>query len=274
MGKSLKGKELGVGISQQSNGLYSARFVDKTGKRRQKRFKKLQDCRQWIAEATYLDEHSNLLQSDSVLVDVWFEYWIDLKEKTVRPNTVRNYRERYERNIKKVIGNLLITDVKPIHCQKIFTDMADENYRTSTIYQARIALYNMLEVAKENDLITNNPCKKSLRSDMGQPSAKKEALTKENQKKFLESAKGQSYELQYRFILQTGLRTGEMIALKWEDVDFVNKTLTVSKTMEYRYKVGEWRIGPPKSKSGYRIIPLTDEAVSILKCQKQKNKSD
>lgn len=272
MGKSLKGKELGVGISQQSNGLYSARFVDKTGKRRQKRFKKLQDCRQWIAEATYLDEHSNLLRSDSVLVDVWFEYWIDLKEKTVRPNTVRNYRERYERNIKKVIGNLLITDVKPIHCQKIFTDMADENYRTSTIYQARIALYNMLEVAKENDLITNNPCKKSLRSDMGQPSAKKEALTKENQKMFLESAKGQSYELQYRFILQTGLRTGEMIALKWEDVDFVNKTLTVSKTMEYRYKVGEWRIGPPKSKSGYRIIPLTDEAVSILKCQKQKNK--
>ena len=103
MGKSLKGKELGVGISQQSNGLYSARFVDKTGKRRQKRFKKLQDCRQWIAEATYLDEHSNLLQSDSVLVDVWFEYWIDLKEKTVRPNTVRNYRERYERNIKKLL---------------------------------------------------------------------------------------------------------------------------------------------------------------------------
>lgn len=41
--------------------------------------------------------------------------------------------------------------------------------------------------------------------------------------------------------------------------------------MEFRYKVGEWRVGPPKSKSGYRTIPLTDEAIRILKTQKEKN---
>ncbi len=66
MGKDLKGKELGVGITQQKNGLYSARFVDKFGKRRQKRFKKLQECRQWIADATYVDEHSNILQATAL----------------------------------------------------------------------------------------------------------------------------------------------------------------------------------------------------------------
>ena len=42
--------------------------------------------------------------------------------------------------------------------------------------------------------------------------------------------------------------------------------------MEYRYKVGEWRVGPPKSKSGYRTIPLTDEAIRILENQRAKNK--
>lgn len=41
--------------------------------------------------------------------------------------------------------------------------------------------------------------------------------------------------------------------------------------MEYRYKVGEWRIGPLKSESGYRTVPLTDEAIRILKAQKEKN---
>ncbi len=41
--------------------------------------------------------------------------------------------------------------------------------------------------------------------------------------------------------------------------------------MEYRYKVGEWRVGPPKSKSGYRTIPLTDEAIRILNNQRAKN---
>ncbi len=39
-----------------------------------------------------------------MLVDAWFDYWISIKKKTVRPNTVRNYTERYERNIKGVIG--------------------------------------------------------------------------------------------------------------------------------------------------------------------------
>lgn len=272
MGKDLKGKELGVGITQQKNGLYSARFVDKFGKRRQKRFKKLQECRQWIADATYVDEHSNILQATDIMVDAWFEYWIDIKKKTVRPNTVRNYTERYNRNIKKIIGKMLLSEVKPLHCQKIFNDMADENYRTTTIYQTRIALFNMLEFAKENDVIRYNPCKKSVKSDMGKPSQKKEALTKDIQKVFLEYASGQSYENQYRFILQTGLRTGELVALKWEDIDFQNKTLKIQRSMEYRYSVGEWKIGEPKSKSGYRTIPLTDEAIDILKRQKEKNK--
>lgn len=272
MGKDLRGKELGEGIYQQPNGTYCARFVDRFGKRKAKRSKKLQEVRQWLADATYINEHSDIEQATSMVVDAWFEYWIDVKKKTVRPNTVRNYMERYYKNIQNVIGKKLLTEVKPIHCQKIFTNMADEGYRTSTLYQTRITLFNMLEFAKENEIILSNPCKKSVKSDMGKPSQKKEALTIDIQKKFLEQAKGRSYENQYRFILQTGLRTGELIGLKWEDVDFTNRVLKIQRSMEYRHSVGEWRIGEPKSKSGYRTIPLTDEAIRILKAQKEKNK--
>ncbi len=273
MGKDLKGKELGEGIYQQSNGTYCARFVDKFGKRKSKRSKKLQEVKQWLADTRYIDEHSDLEHTSNMVVDYWFEYWISIKEKTVRPNTVRNYKERYHKNIKKVIGKKLLTEVKPLHCQLIFTNMADEGYRTSTIYQTRIALYNMLEFAKENDIIIHNPCKKSVKSDMGKPSEKKEALSIDIQKQFLESAKGQSYENQFRFILQTGLRTGELVGLKWSDIDFNDKTLKIARSMEYRYTTGVWRVGEPKSKSGYRTIPLTDEAIRILKLQQVKNQN-
>lgn len=54
--------------------------------------------------------------------------------------------------------------------------MAEEGYKTTTIYQAKIALYNMLEFARENDVLISNPCKKSLKSDMGKPSEKKKPL--------------------------------------------------------------------------------------------------
>ena len=271
MGKDLRGKELGEGIYKQQNGTYCARFVDKFGKRRSKRSKKLQEVRQWIADATYIDEHSDLSQAVDMIVDAWYEYWIEVKRQTVRPNTVRNYEERYKHNIQKVIGNKLLKDVKPLHCQKILTDMAEQGYKTATIYQARIAIYNMFEFAKENDIILSNPCKKSVKADMGKPSEKKEALTIDIQRKFLEAVKGYSYENQYRFILQTGLRTGELIGLRWDDIDFKEKTMKIERSMEYRYKVGEWRVGPPKSKSGYRTVPLTDEAIRILQDQRAKN---
>ena len=273
MGKDLKGKEIGDGIYQQTNGTYCARFVDKFGRRKAKRSKKLQEVRQWITDATYIDQHSDLDRSADMLVDAWYEYWIGIKKQTVRPNTVRNYIDRYEHNIRKVIGNKLLTEVKPIHCQRIFLNMAEEGYRTTTIYQTRIALFNMLEFAKENDVIITNPCKISVKSNMGKPSQKKEALTIDVQKRFLLAAAGYSYENQYRFVLQTGLRTGEMIGLRWSDIDFANKTVKIERTMEYRYKVGEWRIGPPKSNSGYRTIPLTDEAISILEDQRAKNRN-
>ena len=273
MGRNLKGKELGEGIYQQANGTYCARFIDRFGKRKSKRSKKLQEVRQWLADATYINEHSDIEQATNMMVDAWFEYWIDVKKKTVRPNTVRNYTERYNKNIQKIIGRKILTEVKPIHCQKIFTDMAEEGYKTSTIYQTRIALFNMLEFAKENEVILSNPCKKSVKSDMGKPSQKKEALTIDIQKKFIEYAKGQSYETHFRFILQTGLRTGELVGLKWEDIDFSKKAIRIQRSMEYRYSVGEWRIGEPKSKAGYRTIPLTDETIRILTEQKEKNKN-
>jgi integrase len=106
---------------------------------------------------------------------------------------------------------------------------------------------------------------------MGKPSDKKEALEIAEQQTFLEYAEGQSYENQYRFVLQTGLRTGELVGLKWEDIDFNKKTMTISRSMEFRHSTGVWRVGEPKSSSGYRTIPLTNEAIRILKDQKIKN---
>ena len=128
--------------------------------------------------------------------------------------------------------------------------MADEGYRTSTIYQTRIALFNMLDYAYQNDVILKNPCNKMVKSEIGKQSRKKQALTLGQQKEFCKVAIGNTYEYQYRFLLQTGLRTGEMVGLRWSDVDLENRLLTITRFMEYRHSTGEWRIGELKSKSG------------------------
>lgn len=50
-----------------------------------------------------------------------------------------------------------------------------------------------------------------------------------------------------------------MIGLKWSDIDWEKRVMHIQRSMEYRYGVGEWRIGEPKSKSGYHDVPLTEE---------------
>ena len=77
MGKDLKGKDLGVGICQRKDGLYTGRFVSKrTGKSVQKYFSKLQDCRNWLADARFEDAHGGINASGDMTVTAWFNYWI------------------------------------------------------------------------------------------------------------------------------------------------------------------------------------------------------
>ena len=275
MGKDLKGKELGVGICQRKDGLYTARFVSKwSGKTIQRYFPKLQECRKWYADARFKDEHGEINASGDMTVTAWFNYWIEnIKGDTIRPNTIRNYKERFEHNIKGCIGNMLLSEVKPMHCQRVLNQMKDD-YKSSTIYQTRITLYCMFSDALENDVILKNPVtKQGCKCNFGKEPKKVRALTIEEQKKFLEVAKDSCNYNQYAFLLQTGLRTGELIGLKWSDIDFNKRVIHIQRSMEYRYSVGEWSIGEPKSKSGYRDVPLTEEAVTILKNQKEKLKT-
>lgn len=272
MGKDLKGKELGVGICQRKDGLYTARFVSKrTGKSVQRYFPKLQECRKWYADAKFEDEHGGINVSGNMTVTAWFNYWIEnIKGDSIKPNTIRNYKERFEHNIKKCIGNMILADVKPMHCQNVLNQMKND-YKTSTIYQTRITLYCMFSDAVGNDVILKNPVtKQGCKCNFGKESKKIRALTIDEQKKFLEVAEKNSNYNQFAFILQTGLRTGELIGLKWSDIDWEKRVMHIQRSMEYRYDVGEWRIGEPKSKSGYRDVPLTKEAIAILKRQKEK----
>lgn len=264
MGKSLKGKELGKGICQRKDGLYSARFVSKWGKRQVKYFSTLPEARNWLEDARYEDKHSDTALPPDMTVDDWFEYWIQHIVGDLAPNTRRNYRERYAKNIQPVIGGMLLRDVKPLHCKMVFSRMED-NYAGSTMRQTYITMGTMFRSAIMNDLIPKHPMDGVRFTKPVRAPDDIKYLTVEEQKIFLETAKRSHNYYQYALILETGLRTGELIGLTWDAVDLEKRTLTVNKTLEYRYKQDVWRAGPPKTEQSYRTIPLTNRAVEILK---------
>lgn len=271
MGKDLKGKELGVGIVQEKNGYYMGRFVDKTGKRVAKRFKKLQECRKWIADATFVNNTSNLAHMSDMTIDGWFNYWLSIKQQTLKPSTLRLYKRRYLCHIKDAIGDYKLQDIKPLHCQILLNKMGESGYCATTIKNVKMVLHSMLEMAHENDILITNPCKKSIGCNVGTLSKTKDSLTVDEQKTFLRNGSYLTYYDQYAFILQTGLRIGELIGLEWDDIDFKNRIMTIKRTMTYQSDIGIWETSIPKTEAGIRTVPLTQEAIDILIRQKTKH---
>ena len=269
MGKSLRGKECGKGICQRKDGLYSARFVSSEGKRQVKCFSSLPEARNWLEDAKYADGHEDVFAPSDMTVTEWFEFWISHIVGDLAPNTKRNYRERYEYNVKPVIGKMRLTDVKPMHCKMVFNRM-EASYAGSTIRQTYIAMGTMFRAAVMNDMIQKHPMDGVRYTKPVRAPDDIHFLTRDEQIRFLEVAKRSHNYNQYALILETGLRTGEMIGLTWDAIDFQNRTLTVNKTLEYRHKQHFWRAGPPKTQHSYRTIPLTDRAYEILKEIKDK----
>ena len=264
MGKSLRGKECGKGICQRKDGLYSARFVSSEGKRQVKCFSSLPEARNWLEDAKYADRHEDVFAPPDMTVTEWFEFWISHIVGDLAPNTKRNYRERYKQNIQPIIGTMLLSDVKPMHCKKVLLSM-DADYAGSTIRQTYITMGTMFKAAKMNDLIAKHPMDGVRFTKPVRATDDIKFLTRDEQRVFLETAKRSRNYNQYALILETGLRTGEMIGLTWDAIDFEKRTLTVNKTLEFRHGEQYWRAGPPKTQHSYRTIPLTDRAYEILK---------
>lgn len=273
MGKDLKGRELGLGISQRKDGTYTGRYTNKQGKRIQKYFKKLQECKKWMAEIQFQEECGTIYNSSELTVDAWFNYWLEnIKGATIKPNTRNSYTTKYNQNIKNTIGNMLISEVKTLHCQAVLNSMSKE-CMSSTIRETRTLMSAFFEAALCNDIIKKNPINKNIKWRIGKDSKEQKPLTIQQQIDFLKIASKHSMYNQFSFVLQTGLRVGELNGLKWSDIDFKNKTIIIQRNLQYYSKTKEWSFETPKTQNGKRTIPLTQEAIQILENQLEKRKN-
>lgn len=281
MGKDLKGRNLGKGICQRKDKRYSARFTVRYrgGLRVEKIFNNVHDAKKWLVDAQYAAAHGMPIPAikeqipgvtdglnSYMTVDEWFEFWFKNLICDRAPNTQRNHKDRYERNIKPIIGNIRLCDLKPLHCKKVITKMETEDgYAGGTVHQAYNTMGSLLRSALDNGLIHRHPMAGLKPSKPVKAKDDIKVLTTEEQAAFLEVAKHSNNYLQYALILETGLRTSELIGLTWDNIDWKAHTLSVTKTLEYRWSTGTWRAGPPKTPTSYRTIQLTDKAYAILK---------
>lgn len=131
-------------------------------------------------------------------------------------------------------------------------------------------------MAVDDDIIRKNPAKSSI-SDYGKPAEEKEALTVSQQEKFMEFVKQSNvyntYYPMFTIMIGTGLRCGELIGLTWKDINIKAKTVNVDHQLIYK-NLGDgckFHISTPKTESGIRIIPMTQEVAKAFEEQSKIN---
>lgn len=273
MGKNLKGKELGKGLSQRKDGFFVARFTSQTGDRITKVFKKLPDAQIWLRDSSYDDSHSIASKLSSrakdITVDAWYEYWMTyIMSSRIKYNTRISYKRRYEYRIKPIIGYTLLNDLKPIDCQAVLNYCMDKGDVSDSMAKVKSIMKNMFEAAIENEMMLTNPVTASVKYKRTEK-IERRVFTLDEQKEFIELAEESSYYDVFIFILNTGLRVGELSALRWTNVNWYKKTITVGTTAFYNEETGRMEENSPKTSAGYRDIPLTQTALQILEKRKE-----
>lgn len=265
MGKDLKGKELEKGIRQKSDGKYYARFVSVTGKRPEKSFVKLQEAKLWLEEQRYLDKHSQLGITNNITLNAWYDYWEhNIINKSVRNTTVIIYRNSYNRLIKPVIGHMQLSNIKPIHCQEVINKGFDR-YALNSVRQAMLVMKQLFDTAVDNELILSTPLTRTVKFPQ-KKTQERRVFSATEQKAFVDYVTPSKfiYKEQMLFVLETGLRCGELMGLKWSDVDFERRCIRIRRTLVFISDKKIFEEHSPKTASGNRIIPLTDIAYQIL----------
>lgn len=277
MGKDLKGKELGRGLSQRPDGRYMGR-AQIEGHSITLYDRKLKNLKAKLAVAVDEAKRSNLLpgvDGKSVTLSEWFEEWfVKYKAPMLKDGGSPSYKRKFLNYYGTRIGLKPLADIRQIHVQTAIADMLKEGRTSRSVREATGILQSCVEAAIANGLMFLNPvlgvmipkCEK----------VERRVLTVEEQEIFLGYLKATKswYEEMYKFMLLTGMRIGEVGGLQWEDVDFTSRFIYVKRSLTYQYEDGKkiMRLTSPKTENSVRKIPFFAETREVLEKQFEKVK--
>ena len=213
-------------------------------------------------------------------VGSWLEIWMENYAKIkLRPSTFKTSQGFLKNHIKPQIGSVPLAELTSLDLQRFYKHLLDggrvdrieakkkpKGLAPKTVRNIHQMIGSAYNLAMEQKLVTRNPTQGCALPKVEHKEMK--TLTADQLSAFFQEARDSGvYELYY-LDLATGLRRDELLGLKWTDVDFDRRVVKVQRAISRQNgKVVE---APLKTKNAYRTLPLSADAISVLKMQKCK----
>lgn len=212
-------------------------------------------------------------EAEEHTVATWLKMWYELYAKpNVRTATANRYQLIIDTYTVPRIGNIKLKKLTTRHLQKLYKELL-ENGRihigknqsnglsTTTVRSVHLMLHAALDRAVKEQLIPRNPCE-----DCVVPKPRKldmKVLSLEQMGAYLEAAQRRDLLPMFYLELVSGLQKGELVALRWDDLDIPSKTISVSRQY-VRNPDGSLELTRPKTENSVRLVSIPQTAVDLL----------
>lgn len=265
--KDNKGRVLQKGESQRKDLTYQYRFQNKLGKRvtiyaptlKELREKEAEVNRRMVLSGDYSRGHVTILEMMKRYLEI---------NQTIKRTTRSFYESGIKQFAKHPFSNSLIVDVKKTDVKLWAIDANKNGVPYSSIKKILALMRPALELAVDDDVIPKNPSRFNLNDVIPNKKTEREALTPEQQAKWLEFIKNDRY-CRYNYdtmviLLGTGMRASEFCGLTMDDIDFENRRISVNHQL-FKENRSRYYITTPKSEKGNRMIPMSDAVYQSIK---------
>ncbi len=260
----------GDGITKRKDGRYVGRYTVHTtdGPKRKVIYgRKYKDVERKLIEARGDAARGIVYDDENLTVSEFLDRWLsDAVRGTVRESTFTRDKYLVTNHIKPSIGRIKLKNVNALHLQGLYRERMDSGLSGSTVQKMHHVLHKALAQAVKWTLIPRNP------ADLVKaptPTPKEmHPLSAHEARRLLVAAQGDRLEALYVLAIHTGMRRGELLGLKWDDVDLDGSTVRVRRTLT-RKGTG-YTLGEPKTKKSRRTIRLTKRAVEALRSHRRR----
>ena len=197
------------------------------------------------------------------------QWWTLYKEPKLRHTTKGSYRNLIKNHISPYFKDMRLEDITTSTVQAFLN--ANSSKARSTVRQMRVILHQVFDLAVEDGHMKRNPTDSKRLYISAQKEEKRRALTDHEVTSIIKgipNLKGEDGAL-LALLLFTGMRRGEALALRWEDIDWKKQLIFVQRSATYHNNKPV--LGKTKSDAGIRLIPLDDQLADILKPLRQLN---